>query len=97
VTQPIELEIAVQAMGELEERFFDESKELEREALAMNACGSVAPDHESADAMEPAVAQRMRADVRARRAKFARYVIATMVGCVLLGVAALLKLGIQLG
>jgi hypothetical protein len=78
--------------------FLEEGAKLESDALAAASRQSpsqwIAPEPEI-DLLDPKVVDRMRPDVLARRAKFVRYVAAVCAGCVLVGLAALVKLMIQ--
>jgi hypothetical protein len=52
-----------------------------------------AEEEEKEDAVDPSVLHRMRPDVQARRAKYARYVKAFSAACTLLSLVALAKHG----
>ncbi len=76
--------------------FLEEGVKLEGPLAANDASREKrTPDLEGEDGPDPSVLARMRPEVRARRAKYARYVAGVCAGCVVLGLTALVKMMLQ--
>jgi hypothetical protein len=75
--------------------FLEESVKLEDETLATNGTSRsrwvTLPEMEP----DPKLVDRMRPDVLARRSRYVRYVVGVCAACVLVGLAAVLKLMLQ--
>jgi hypothetical protein len=75
--------------------FLEEGAKVEGEALATKSPSLARWSLNDEEALDPKVLHRMRPEVQARRAKYIRYVAAVCGVCVLLGLAALLKMMLQ--
>jgi hypothetical protein len=79
--------------ADLAEKFFEEGVQSEHEMLATHSKAPLgaALIHDEEEATDLKILHKMQPEVRARRAKYVRYVTVVSAGCMLLGLAGLVR------